>query len=167
MSDKRKSSDTRVDLGLGEILKGLGGFIELLGEVGEGKEIRRSGELRGLGGLRGLYGVSIKQGIGGAPVVEHFGNIRSTAQGPEVSDVREPLVDIFDEVDQLLVVVELPGVTSEDITVEAEGDILTLKADRRDRRYAKEILLPAAVDAASLQRTFQNAVLEIRLKKAK
>jgi HSP20 family protein len=167
MSSKRKGADARVDLGLGEILKGLGGLIELLGEVGEGKEIRRSGELHGPGQLRGVYGVTIKSGLGGAAVVEHFGNIRPTAQGPEVSDVREPLVDIFDEADHVLVVVELPGVTSDDISVEVEGDILTLKASGRDRRYAKEVLLPAQVDASSLKRSFQNALLEIRLDKAK
>jgi HSP20 family protein len=168
MSGKRKAGDVRADLGLGEILKGLGGFIELLGEVGEGKEIRRSGQLKGsLGQLRGLYGVSIKSGLGGVPVVEQFGNIRPTPEGPEVSDVREPLADIFDEAGHISVVVELPGVTDDEIKIEVEGDILTLEATGRDRRYAKELLLPAQVDAASLHRHFQNAILEIRLEKKK
>jgi HSP20 family protein len=168
MSGKRKAGDVRADLGLGEILKGLGGFIDLLGELGEGKEIRRSGELKGsLGQLRGLYGVSIKSGLGGVPVVEQFGNIRPTPEGPEVSDVREPLADIFDEPGHISVVVELPGVTNDEIKIEVEGDILTLEAAGRDRRYSKELLLPAQVDAASLHRSFQNAILEIRLEKKK
>jgi HSP20 family protein len=167
MSGKQKGGDVRADLGLGEILKGLGGFIELLGELGEGKEIRRSGSLTGSGSeLRGLYGLSIKS-LGGVPVVEQFGNIHPTAEGPAVSDVREPLIDIFDEADHILVVAELPGVTNEEIALEVEGDILTLKATGRERRYAKELLLPALVDPASLHRTFQNAVLEIRLEKKK
>jgi HSP20 family protein len=166
MSGKRTRGDARIDLGLGEILKGLGGFIDLVSELGEGKEIRRSGELRGPGEVRGVYGLSIKS-LGGVPVVEQFGNIRPTERGPEVSDVREPLADIFDEADHVLVVVELPGVVDEGIKIEVEGDILTLQASGRERRYAKELLLPAQVDAASLQRSFQNAILEIRLEKKK
>ena len=166
MSGKEKGGDVRADLGLGEILKGLGGFIELLGELGDGKEIRRSGKLTGGGELRGLYGLSIKS-LGGVPVVEQFGNIHPTAEGPAVSDVREPLIDVFDEAGHILVVAELPGVTNEDIELEVEGDILSLKATGRERRYAKELVLPALVDPASLQRTFQNAVLEIRLEKKK
>ena len=81
--------------------------------------------------------------------------------------MREPLIDIFDEAGHILVVAELPGVTNEDIELEVEGDILSLKATGRERRYAKELVLPALVDPASLQRTFQNAVLEIRLEKKK
>lgn len=169
MSGKRRGDDARIDVGLGEIFKRLGGFMEVLSELaeGEGKEVRRSGEVHGPGELRGVYGMSIKLGLGGVPVVEHFGNIRPTAHGPKVSDVREPLADVFDEAGHVLVVVELPGVTSDGISIEVEGNVLTLKASGRDRRYAKDIVLPAPVDAASMQRSFQNAILEIRLDKAK
>ena len=31
---------------------------------------------------------------------------------------------------------------------------------------AREVLLPAAVDAASMQKTFRNGILELKLKKA-
>ena len=105
--------------------------------------------------------------LAGSPTVEQFGNIRPTAHGPEVSEVREPLVDIFDEADHVLVVAELPGVTDEDIKVEVEGDILTLEAAGRERKYSKELLLPAQVDASNLQRSFKNAILEVRLEKKK
>ncbi|MBI4317319.1 MAG: Hsp20/alpha crystallin family protein [Chloroflexi bacterium] len=157
-----------VDLGFGELFKGLGNFMDLVGKMAEeGKsEISETREVHGPSGMRGVYGFSVKMGLGGTPTIERFGNIRSTERGPEVSEVREPLTDIFDEGDHILVVVELPGVAEGDIAVEAKDDILTLSAKSQDRKYAKELLLPAMVDPASLQRSYQNGVLEIRLNKA-
>ncbi len=98
--------------------------------------------------------------------MERFGNIRSTAEGPVVAEVREPLVDVFDEDDSVLVVVELPGVAEDEIKVEIEADVLSLKTVG-ERKYAKEIDLPSAVDAATIKKAYKNGVLEVRLTKAK
>jgi HSP20 family protein len=127
--------------------------------------VRGARDVRGVRDLRGVYGLTIKSGLGGKPVVEQFGNIHPTVDGPAVSDVREPIFDVFDEADHVLVVAELPGIADADIKVEVEGDILTLEANGRDRKYAKELLLPAQVQPSSIQRTFANAILEIRLEK--
>ena len=161
--------EVHVDLGFGDLFKGLGGFLDLLGQMSEQgqAEVSRTGELHGPSGTRGVYGFSVKMGLGGTPVVEQFGNIRSTERGPEVSEVREPLVDVFDEGEHVLIVSELPGVAEADIQVEVKDDVLTLGAKGRDRRYAKEVLLPALVDPASLRRSYQNGILEIRLDKVK
>ncbi|MBI3976770.1 MAG: Hsp20/alpha crystallin family protein [Chloroflexi bacterium] len=161
--------EIHVDLGFGDLFKGLGNFLDLIGELSkEGKqETSGTGEVQGPGGTKGVYGFSIKMGVGGAPTVEHFGNVRATERGPEISEVREPLVDVFDEGDHILVVAELPGVAESGITVEARDDIVTLSAEGRSRKYAKEILLPAPVDPASIRQSYQNGVLEVRLGKAK
>ena len=158
-----------VEFGFGELFKGLGNFLDLIGQMAEegGSETSRTGEVRGPGGVRGVYGFSVKVGVGGTPTVEHFGNVRATERGPVVSEVREPLVDVFDEGDHVLVVAELPGVEESGIQVAVEDDILTLGAKSRDREYMKEILLPAVVDPATLKQTYQNGVLEVRLGKAK
>ncbi|MBI4306770.1 MAG: Hsp20/alpha crystallin family protein [Chloroflexi bacterium] len=156
-----------IDLGFGDLFKGLGNFMDLVGKMAEeGKsEIGETREVQGPSGMRGVYGFSVKMGLGGTPTIEQFGNIRSTDRGPEVSEVREPLADIFDEGDHILVVVELPGVAEADIAVEAKDDIFTVSAKSRDHKYAKELLLPAMVDPASLQRSYQNGILEVRLNK--
>ena len=112
-----------------------------------------------------MYGHSIRTGIGGNPRVEHFGNIRTGDQGPMVADVREPLVDVFDEEQEIVVVVELPGVAEEEIQIEVRDDILSLQTTG-EQRYAKDILLPEAVAATELHKTHRNGVLEVRLKKA-
>jgi len=173
MTERKKRpgrSEVSFDLGLGGLFKGLGDFLDVLSdaveETGE-TETKRSGEFRvkGLGEkARGVYGFTIRTGIGGAPTVERFGNIRSTDEGPVVAEVREPLVDMFDEDQEIVVVAEMPGVAEEDIRCEIQDDILSLETGG-ERRYAKEILLPGAVDAATLRKTYRNGILELRLKK--
>jgi len=98
-------------------------------------------------------------------VIESFGNIRETAKGPVVEEVREPIVDVFDEEDHILVIAELPGVSEDKIKVELTGDILNLTASDTDKKYAKEILLPSKVKSQSLETTYKNGILEIKLGK--
>jgi HSP20 family protein len=158
-----------VDIGFGSLFKGLGDFIGVLGKLVEAGEQQpsRTGEfkVKGLGEKgHGIYGVSVRVGIGGETHVERFGNIRATREGPEVAEVREPLIDVFDEDGEVMVVAELPGVSDEALKVDVKGDVLALSSSG-ERRYAKEVLLPSAVDAASMRRSFKNGVLELRMKK--
>jgi HSP20 family protein len=168
---KEEESQAKVsfDLGFGGLFKGLGNFLDLLSEMVEkGEEIQsRTGEFKveGLGKEgRGVYGFSIRTGIGGMPQVERFGNIRATDEGPIVAEVREPLVDVFDEDEEIVITAELPGVGEEEIHVQVQDDILSLETSG-ERKYAKEVLLPAPVDAATLQQSYKNGILEIRLRK--
>jgi len=168
---KKLEGEAKVDFdfGLGGFFKGLGDFLDLfsdMAETGE-SEVTRSGEfkVKGLGDkARGVYGFTVRTGIGGIPRVERFGNIRPSEKGPVVADVREPLVDIFDEGQQVLLVAELPGVSEEEIHVEAQDDVLSLQTTGR-LKYEKEILLPGAVDPKPLEKTFKNGILELRLKR--
>ena len=169
--ETKKEEEVKVsfDLGFGGLFKGLGDFIDLLGEMietGE-EEVARTGEfkVKGLGDkARGVYGFSVRTGIGGIPRVERFGNIRTTEEGPVVAEVREPLVDLFDEEQEIVIVAELPGVAEEEVHIEVQDDILSLETTG-ERKYAKEILLPEPVDATTLQKAYKNGILELRLKK--
>lgn len=153
--------------GLTGILKGLGDILNLaerLAEQGErgGTQER---EFTSPGGVRGVYGFSVRMGSGGAPTVERFGNVKETSEGPVVSDTREPLVDVFDEGNEIVVVAEVPGVQEKDIHVELEGDVLELSATGPKRKYEKEVLLPASVDPAARRQSYQNGYLELRFNK--
>src|SRR3970040_929789 len=132
--------------GLGDLFKGIGDLIELLQEIeAEGKtEVSRTGELRGKGplkDLKGVYGFNVKVGLGGEPTVETFGTIKKGEAGDVVEEVREPLVDVFDENEAIRVIAELPGVEAGDVRVELKDDILTICAEGKDRKYNKEIVL--------------------------
>jgi HSP20 family protein len=168
--DKQKDEPkVCVDLGLGGLFEGLGSLIDLvsnLSESGEG-EVSRGGEfkVKGLGDKgRGVYGFTVRTATGGIPRVQQFGNIRATDSGPVVAEVREPLLDVFDEDQEIVVVAELPGVSEEEITVEVRDDVLCLQTNG-ERKYEKELLLSGAVDAENVNRTFKNGILELRLKR--
>jgi HSP20 family protein len=117
-------------------------------------------------GAKGVYGFSIRT-LAGKPVIESFGNIKETARGPVVEEVREPMVDIFDEKDRILVIAELPGVAENEIKIEVAGDILNLTASDKDRKYAREVLLPGKVRPDSIKSSYKNGILEIILEKEK
>ena len=172
MAEKEEEKDQiEIDFGIGKIsfgglFKGLGNLIDLASKLSE-EGVEKRGDIRGLPkGARGVYGFSVRT-LAGKPVIESFGNIRETAKGPVVEEVREPIVDIFDEEDHIVVIAELPGVSEDKIKIEAAGDILNVTASDTDRKYAKEILLPGKVKPQSLKSTYQNGILEITVEKEK
>jgi len=172
MAKKTRSSgkDNEPEIEVGGLFRQLGEAVDLLGKLVEiGGTHARHGEFRvkGLGDkARGVYGFSIRTGLGGEarPQVERFGNIHPSREGFEVDEVREPLVDVFDEGEGVGVTVELPGVTEAEISVSLDADRMTLETTG-ERRYAKEIALPAEVDSASLNKKYNNGVLEMRMRK--
>ncbi|MDQ0507099.1 Hsp20/alpha crystallin family protein [Xanthobacter agilis] len=153
---------------LGAVFRGLGGFVEMLGTLVEkAEDIQQQGEfkVKGLGDqARGVYGFSVRTGIGGIPQVRRFGNLNTGAKGPVVDDVREPLVDVFDEAKEVIVTAEIPGVAENEITLSLEGQNLSLATTGR-HRYAKTIALPGSIDPASLERSHRNGILQVKLRK--
>ena len=155
-----------IEGGLGGILKGLGDLAEKLQDLEQRGEISRTGNIRGEGDeVRGIYGFTVKLGLGDqGPRIEPFGNIRRDARSgqTEVQEVREPMVDVFDEDSHLLVLAELPGISREDVKVELEDDLLTIVAEHGEKKYRKEVLLPRLVSKEKMQVSCNNGVLEIK-----
>ncbi len=165
-----KPSQGGFELGLGGILKGLGDLVEKLGELSEsGEQMSKTGELRGSGNeLKGIYGFTIKTGLGDqGPRVEPFGNIRKDRESGHtvVQEVREPVVDVFEEEDHLLVVAEMPGINLEDVKITVEGDVLTIVAEHGKKKYRKEVLLPVSTSADKLHLACNNGIVEIKCMK--
>ncbi len=170
-----KEEGVNIDFGIGGLFKGLGNLIDTATGLAEkGEEISRTGELRfsglekikGIKDLKGVYGVSVRTMSDGSPSVQPFGNIKKTPKGPVVEETREPLVDVFDEEGYVLIVAELPGIEKNDVHTEVKGDILILKAEKGERKYSKEVLLPSAVEVKTMKSSFKNGILEIKLMKA-
>jgi HSP20 family protein len=166
--EKRREKDIRGGLegGIGGILRGLGDLVEKLADLEQQGEVFKTGTIRGSGEqVRGIYGFTVKVGLGDqGPRIEPFGNIRRDARSgrTEVQEVREPMVDVFDEEEHLLVLAELPGTSKEDVHIELEDDVLTIAAERGDKKYRKEVLLPRSVPKEKMQVNCNNGVLEIR-----
>jgi HSP20 family protein len=154
----------------GGFLEGLAGLVEKLGELAEkGGELRESGQIGGPEGkVRGVYGFTVKVGLGEEGLkVEPFGNVRKDARtgAPVVSEVREPLVDIYDEEGYVLVLAEMPGVGEDDVKLDLKDDILSIKAEHGDKKYSKEVLLPASLSAEKMAYVCRNGMLEVKFTK--
>jgi len=75
------------------------------------------------------------------------------------------VVDIFEEENHLLVMAELPGIAKEDLKIDIKEDVLLVSAERGDRKYRKEVLLPRDVTRGKLRVSCKNGILEIRCPK--
>lgn len=129
-----------------------------------------------------VYGFSMKTGPDGKPVISEFGNVKpgtvriegggpggnergaGTPAAPIISDAREPLIDVILRDDDIIVIAELPGVGKEDISLEALDGALEIKVDVPGRRYYKSVKLPAEVKTGEIDATYNNGVLEVKLK---
>lgn len=155
--------------GIEGIFTGLGDLLGKLGELAEkGEKLQRSGEINFKGGekgLKGVYGFSVKMGMGGEGVkVEPFGNIRKdqTTGQSTVQELREPIVDVFEEKDFTLILAEMPGIAVEDIHLDVKDDLVTIQAERGDKKYRKEILLTRSYPREKMVLSCNNGVLEIK-----
>lgn len=156
-------------LSLGSLFKGIEKLVDLAANLEEaGGEIKKEGEIdlsHLKEGMKGVFGFSVKTAVGGKPVVEPFGNIKKTPQGPKVEEEREPITDVFDEKDEIKVYAEMPGVSQGDIKLDLKEDILDISVQSGDRKYHKEVLLPAKVKAENLTSFYTNGILEVVIRK--
>ena len=135
------------------------------------KELVRERDLPGGGKVREMgpfvYGYSVTVGPDGKPVVREFGNIKPSLRGREpieLSEKREPLVDVFDEKDQERIIAELPGVEKENINLNLEDKSLVISVEA-PRKYYKKVELPTEVKADSIKASYKNGILDITIKK--
>jgi HSP20 family molecular chaperone IbpA len=84
---------------------------------------------------------------------------------PDALDSTEPLVEIHDEGEALLVAVILPGSKAETPRVEVGGERLLLAAEMVDGPFEFAVTLPCAVLATPAEVVFRNGVLSLWLAK--
>ena len=170
-NDEKKGAGS-FDFGLGGLLSGLGNLIDTASKLAEkGEEFSKSGEIdfssldkiKGLKDLKGVYGVRVRTMADGRPSVQPFGNIKRTPKGPVVEEVREPIIDVFDEPEGINVVAEMPGIDEKDLHIEMKGDILTISAEGQNRKYQKEVLLSREATAEQMTWNYKNGILEIKI----
>ena len=165
---KPSEKTVKSSFSLGGLLGGLGGLIEKLGELAEaGEELSRSGELKDAEGkIRGVYGINVKTALGESGrtelKVEPFGNVRrNPVDRPPGEDIREPLVDIHEEDGHVLLVIELPGVAKENVTLKAADGRLELSAERGKTTYRKEVDLPKGCTAERMSWDCSKGILQV------
>lgn len=158
----------------GGIFSGLGSLLEQVGALVEqaeksGAVVKKSGSfnLKSAPQAKGVYGFTVKTAMDDKVKVEPFGNIRRGDDGKLVAvhEVREPMVDVFDEPTRLLIVAEVPGVDPGNVQLEINGDILLISIENGEPKYRREVLLPGAYSAAQMSFHCRNGILEIQFLK--
>lgn len=164
----KKKAGTGERTGIGGVFTGLADLIEKLGDLAEkGERLKKSGEFQHRD-VKGVYGFSVKVGLGDKGdrevKVEPFGNVHRDEKTGEtvVQEIREPVVDLFEEKDHLLIVAEMPGISVKDVHLDVRDDLLTIAAEKRDKKYRKEILLPRSYPREKMKLSCNNGILEIK-----
>ena len=118
-----------------------------------------------------VYGYSVTVGPDGKPKVREFGNFKAeTRLGKpqmEVKEEREPLTDVVDAGETVKVIIELPGVEKDDIKLSGTDDKLTISVETSERKYFKEVQMPAKVEVKKATSTYKNGVLDVTIPKKK
>ena len=110
----------------------------------------------------------------GKPKIREFGNLKPsnkpeafgfTRPSLDVKDEREPLVDIINANGETKIIVELSGVEKEDIKLSVTEDKLTISVEAPERKYFKEIEMPAKIEPKKATTSYKNGVLEVTVLK--
>ncbi len=120
-----------------------------------------------------MFGFNMGFDKNGKPKWNNFGNVKPQPEGegePEIQHERDPLVDIYEEGEDLVVVCEVPGVNKKNIELRASPTELEVVAGSKDnevhsRKYHKIIPLPIKIDENAAKARYNNGILEVRLKK--
>ncbi len=96
-------------------------------------------------------------------------------------DYKMPLVDMYETDDELVLIIELPGVRKEDIVLNVSSNSIEVSAELTEekeekvkryhkkeriiRRYYRSITLPIKVSTENVKAKYENGMLVVRLKK--
>lgn len=84
---------------------------------------------------------------------------------PSLINERQPLVDIFEEQEHLIILAELPGVDEKDLNIKADEKTLTISANNKTKKYLKKVRLPTPIKKDTVKSTYRNNILQVRLEK--
>ena len=98
--------------------------------------------------------------------------------------MRAPATDVIESEAGIRVVAELPGLTAEDIELDLENNVLTIRGEKNEERtegdeqgtyhlaerrygtFSRSFVLPRDVDPDGIEAQFENGVLTIRIPKS-
>lgn len=177
--EKDNNEGQQEDKDMKEIFENLGEDLsELLGKLAdEGAKMRQSGQFGFFQDLEDMMSKEMDLGI--KNLEDIFKNFSPQNFGPgfdtdtayqkkkkrkEKENIQEPSCDIFEEAEEILILIELPGVSQDDISIKQEGKDLLVKANHQTGRYEKKIRVPEKATGMPSY-SFKNGILRIQLKK--
>ncbi|HEX5868843.1 MAG TPA: Hsp20/alpha crystallin family protein, partial [Longimicrobium sp.] len=110
-----------------------------------------------------------------------FGNAGRTANGNSL--MRAPETDVLETEREIRVITEMPGLKRENIDIDIENNVLTIRGEKREQRtegeqgrwhlaerrygtFTRSFVLPRDVDADNIQASFSDGVLTVTVPKS-
>ena len=106
----------------------------------------------------------------------------SNAQGEQSGVMLQPDIDVSESEQEIKVCADLPGVSENDIHVELNDDVLSIRAERQQERkqenenyhvversygtFQRSLRLPQSIDSEGVAANFENGVLTITVPKS-
>ena len=135
-------------------------------EMAQFDEAIRNGRQQGKWNVRPIEGPGVKGYV--AQRQFRFGsepnepNMPLSVPKEELDEVREPLVDVFEDKDAVKLYVELPGVEKDDIQLNVVGGHAEVKA----KSFYKQIALPTRdIEVDKVSANYKNGVLQVTIPK--
>jgi HSP20 family protein len=173
LKSQRSSGPSIVEGALGEMIPGLGGLVKTL--VNASPEFKKrieetDAEIKKRLAEGGSRRPMVSFGYSTRTLVpSKEGEVEITVKKPEKpktetitpkKEVREPLVDIFDEKESIIVIAEMPGITEKEIETTLENDTLKISGGK----YSKELKLPS-IPEKIIEKRYKNGILEVKMNK--
>jgi HSP20 family protein len=159
--------------GFAGMVDALRGLVEQLAETGRSQSEAQTGAGENKTSL--VFGYTFRMGNDGV-AAEPFGNVpdpggrpaekaQTEPRGKAVAPAtRQPIVDMFEDGDVIVVVAELPGAAPDNINCKVEGTTLLIEAGGI-QHYRKQLTLPGPVQPEEFPQSFRNGILEVRLRR--
>jgi HSP20 family molecular chaperone IbpA len=74
-----------------------------------------------------------------------------------------PLIDVFDEAEEVLIVIDLSGFQPDDVALQLTPERYFIHARRGGEVFHEEILLPPEADVEKCVQRFRNGILELTM----
>src|SRR5579864_158375 len=110
-----------------------------------------------------------------------FGSRGSADRSGQTTRWFAPAADVQEDENHLYLDFELPGINEKDVKVTLENNVLTVEGERKQEKksdkgnwlhqecfygtFSRSFTLPGTVNADSVEATFNNGVLEVRIEK--
>lgn len=110
-----------------------------------------------------IMGWSVQIGPDGKPVIK---KVDQTSEKPDkekpFEERREPVIDILNQENEIVLIVETPGIDKNDIKLNTTEKEITIEAGKK---FKKKLALPEKVVPNQAQAKYNNGLLEVRLPK--
>lgn len=107
----------------------------------------------------------------------------TTGEGREDAGLFEwrPMVDTYEKDDAIMIKAELPGLKKDDVSIDVNNNVLSIKGERKDEenveednyyrrerfygKFQRAFTLPDNVDTDKIEASFKDGILEVKVPK--